>query len=201
MRGGDRKGGDSILPAQGDPPTRCQDIGAAFAAPEAGLSPPLPAARRAAEVERASEVDPGHGRIEKRSIEVTSSRAGYLGSDGHGRSRVFRLRRVRKAGEKVETEVVLGITSPPRERVGAQALLGLVRDPWGIEHGRHGGRDGTLREDASRIRTGSGPAVRAGLRNLVVFWFERLGPNSAAAATRPDVCHPSETLEIVSTRI
>jgi hypothetical protein len=70
-----------------------------------------------------------------------------------------------------------------------------------IENGLHGVRDGTLREDASRIRTGSGPEVMAGLRNIVVFLFERMGYKSAAAATRHYVCHPEETLRIVSTRI
>jgi hypothetical protein len=49
---------------------------------------------------------------------------------------VFRLTRVRKTGEEVETEVVLGITSLPRERAGAKALLGLIRDHWGIENPR-----------------------------------------------------------------
>lgn len=114
---------------------------------------------------------------------------------------MFRLTRVRKTGAEVETEVVLGITSLPRERAGAKALLGLIRDHWGIENGLHGVRDGTLREDASRIRKGSGPEVMAGLRNIVVFLFERMGYKSAAAATRHYVCHPEETLRIVSTRI
>lgn len=114
---------------------------------------------------------------------------------------MFRLTRVRKAGEKIETEVVLGITSLPRERAGAKSLLGLIRSHWGIENGLHGVRDGTLREDASRIRKGSGPEVMAGLRNLVVYLFKRLGHENAAAATRHYVCNPGKTLEIVSTPI
>ena len=152
-------------------------------------------------MERARELDKGHGRIETRSIEVTSSLAGYLGSDWPGCQQVFRLTRVRKTGEKVETEVVLGITSLPRERGGAKTLLGLTRNHWGIENGLHGVRDGTLREDASRIRRGSGPQVMAGLRNIVVFLFAQLGHKNAAAATRHYVCHPQETLKIVSTPI
>jgi predicted transposase YbfD/YdcC len=127
--------------------------------------------------------------------------AEYLGSDWPGCEQVFRLTRVRKIGEEVETEVMLGITSLPRERAGAKALLRLIRAHWGIENGLHGVRDGTLREDASRIRTGSGPQVMAGLRNIVVFLFERMGYKSAAAATRHYVCHPEETLKIVSIRI
>jgi len=106
---------------------------------------------------------------------------------------------VRKAGGKVETELVQGITSLPRERAGAKELLALTRGHWGIENGLHGVRDGTLREDASRIRRGAAAEVMAVVRNLVVFLFKRRGYTNAAAATRHFVCHPQETLEIVST--
>ena len=74
---------------------------------------------------------------------------------------VFRLTRERKTGEKVETEVVHGIASLPRERAGARELLQLTRGHWGIENGLHGVRDGTLREDPSRIRRGSATQVMA----------------------------------------
>jgi Transposase DDE domain len=95
--------------------------------------------------------------------------------------------------------VVLGISSLPHERASAQALLGLTRGHWGIENGLHGVRDGTLREDASRIRKGSATQTRAILRNIVVVLFRRLGHKSAAAATRHYVCHPEKSLEILST--
>jgi hypothetical protein len=70
-----------------------------------------------------------------------------------------------------------------------------------IENGLHGVRDGTLREDASRIRSGSAPQVMAILRNIIVFLFQKNGYKNAAAATRHYVCHPGETLEILSTPI
>lgn len=130
---------------------------------------------------------------------MTSSLSEYLGSDWPGCEQVFRLKRVRKTGEKVETEVVTGITSLPRERAGAKKLLALTRGHWGIENGLHGVRDGTLREDASRIRRGSATQVMAILRNIAIFVFNRQGYSSAATATRHYVCHPDETLEILST--
>jgi hypothetical protein len=108
---------------------------------------------------------------------------------------------VRKTGEKVETQVLVGITSLPRGRAGATRLLALTRGHWGIENGLHGVRDGTLREDASRIRKGSAPQAMAILRNIVVFLFKRNGYENNAAATRHYVCHPGETLEILSTPI
>jgi predicted transposase YbfD/YdcC len=132
---------------------------------------------------------------------VTSSLGDYLGEDWPGCAQVYRLTRVRKSGAKVETEVVLGITSLPRERADAGRLLDLTRGHWGIENGLHGVRDGTLREDASRIRKGSGPQVMAVVRNIVVFLFKRLGHKSAAAATRHYVCHPEKALKVLSTPI
>lgn len=114
---------------------------------------------------------------------------------------MYRLTRERRIGEDVEIEVVLGIASLTHERAGAEALLGLTRGHWGIENGLHGVRDGTLREDASRIRKGSATQVMVVLRNIAVFVFHRLGHKSAAAATRHYVCHPDKSLEILSTPI
>ena len=112
---------------------------------------------------------------------------------------MFRLTRVRKTGTKVETEVVFGITSLPRERASAKELLGLIRNHWGIENGLHGLRDGTLQEDASRIRKGTATQTMAILRNIIVFMLHRLGHKNAAAATRYYVCHPDKSLEVLST--
>jgi hypothetical protein len=143
-------------------------------------------------------VDKGHGRIEKRTLEVTTWLTAYLEPDWPGCRQVFRLERERRTPGKVEVEVVLGITSLPRARAGARELLALTRGHWGIENGLHGVRDGTLREDASRIRTGAATETMAVLRNIVVFLFKRLGHDNAAAATRHYVCHPEKTLEILS---
>jgi hypothetical protein len=85
-----------------------------------------------AEVDRACEVDKGHGRVEKRTIEL------------------------------------------------------------------HAVRDWTLREDASRIRKGSGPEVMAALRNIVIFLFKRFGHKNATAATWHCVCNPEKSLELLS---
>jgi predicted transposase YbfD/YdcC len=108
---------------------------------------------------------------------------------------------VRKTGTKVETEVVHGIASLVRGRAGAKELLEVTRGHWGIENGLHGVRDGTLREDASRIRKGSATQVMAIVRNIVIFLFNREGYTNAAAATRHYVCQPQESLEILSTPV
>jgi predicted transposase YbfD/YdcC len=114
---------------------------------------------------------------------------------------VFRLKRERRTGEEVEHEVVFGITSLPRERAGATELLGFVRQHWGIENGLHGRRDGTLKEDAGRVRKGSGAQVMAVLRNLVIYLCSLVDKPSLAAATRHFLCHPEKSVELVSTPI
>jgi hypothetical protein len=114
---------------------------------------------------------------------------------------VYRLERERRSGGKIETEVVFGITSLEAERAGAKELLEMTRGHWGIENSLHGVRDGTLREDASRIRKGSASQVMAVLRNIAIFVFAREKHKSAASATRHYVCHPEKALHILSTPI
>jgi hypothetical protein len=95
-------------------------------------------------------------------------------------------------------EGVSGINRLSRARADARALRRRTRGPWGIEHGRHGVRDGTFREDARRIPKGSGPPGMAALPYIAVVRCERSGFTSAAAATRHDGCHPNRVLEAVS---
>lgn len=132
---------------------------------------------------------------------MTTWLADYLAPDWPGCAQVFRLERERRSGGEVEREVILGITSLPRERAGATELLGLIRAHWGIENGLHGRRDGTLREDASRVRRGSASQVMAALRNLIIYLRPRSGKASLAAATRYHMCHPEKSVELLSTPI
>ena len=59
----------------------------------------------------------------------------------------------------------------------------LVRDHWGVES-LHWLRDTVYREDHSRARTGSGPRVMAGLRNLAIGALHLAGRRDIAEATR-----------------
>lgn len=133
---------------------------------------------------------------------MSTSLGEYLASNGwSGCAQVFRLQRERRCGNVVQTEEVFGITSLSPQQASPHRLLELIRSHWGIENGLHGVRDGTLREDASRIRKGSSTQVMAILRNIAVFVFQRLGHRSAAAATRHYVCHPEKSLDVLSTPI
>jgi hypothetical protein len=49
-------------------------------------------------------------------------------------------------------------------------------------------------EDASQLRTGSGPSVMAALRNLAIGVLCRAGPVNLAAALRPHARDPARPL-------
>jgi hypothetical protein len=112
---------------------------------------------------------------------------------------VFRLVRERTVGGVTTTEVVYGVTSLTRDRADAGRLLGLVRAHWAVENQLFGVRDGTLREDACRVRTGAGAQVLAGLRNAVVCLLAGVGAATRAAATRRMACHVREAIALLAT--
>lgn len=116
-------------------------------------------------------VSKGHGRMEERTITVSSMLEEY--SDWPYLAQVFKLerrvqRRVDGQWGKVTTEVRYGVTSLPARVASAKRLLVIARAEWGIENSLHYRRDVTLREDASTFRRGQGPQVTAALNNAVI---------------------------------
>lgn len=97
----------------------------------------------------ARSVEKGHGRLEKRSITVSSLLAQY--SSWPELAQVFKLESQRTdALGRTETEVRYGVTSLPAHLASPQRLLALSRAHWGIENGLHYRRDATLHEDQAR---------------------------------------------------
>jgi hypothetical protein len=105
------------------------------------------------------------------------------------------LERVRIVAGKTSVEVVYGITSVGRERGGAAWLLPRTRGHWGIDNNLHGVREGTLGQDAWRVRTGSAQQVLAAVRNVVVHLWEAV----KAAATRYFAARPFTALPLLFT--
>jgi predicted transposase YbfD/YdcC len=80
--------------------------------------------------------------------------------------------------------------------------LSLIRSHWAIENRLHGVRDGTLREDASRVRTGHAPQVAAGLRNVALFLLRRVAKRKkqgVADAIRDLRFHHLKAVKLVTT--
>lgn len=136
----------------------------------------------------------GHGRVEVRTLTSTTWLNGYL-SDWPRLAQVFRVERERRVRGAVTVEVVYGITSLARDAADAARLLALARAHWGIENGLHRVRDGTFREDACRVRSGTAPQVLASMRNVAVYLLNRVeGVPSVAAATRKVAAQPLQVL-------
>lgn len=134
----------------------------------------------------ASSTEKGHGRLEKRTLRVTTVLTKH--QDWAGMKQGFEIIRERTEKGKTTTEVVHGITSLSPERANANRLLNLARQHWAIENGLHYRRDVTLGEDQSRIRKGVAPQVMAALRNSIVHVLCKTTPNLAAAMRTMSNC-------------
>ena len=129
-------------------------------------------------------VDKGHGRLETRSIQVSTLLNDYVDFPYCGQ--VFRLERERiilKTGKK-EQETVYGITSLGPEKADPARLLSLNRGQWSIENSEHYVRDMAYDEDRQQIRTKNGPQVMAALRNFAISFLRLVGFTNIASALR-----------------
>jgi len=146
---------------------------------------------------KASTIDKGHGRIEQRSITVSSLLKGYL--DWPYAEQVFQLERefVRVKDGKVSHQVAYGVTSLTAEQASPQRLLDLVRSHWRIENGLHYRRDETLREDHSQLRMGHAAQVMAVINNLVLGLLLRQGVKNVPQERRRFAAHPHEALRLI----
>jgi hypothetical protein len=141
--------------------------------------------------------DTGHGRVERRHLQLTAAVAGKLGWPGLAQGfRLERWARVKKTG-KERQEVVYGITSLPAELAGPGQLLALTRGQWTIENRSHWVRDVTFGEDQSQVRCGSVPQVLAALRNTAIGLLRWAGHANIAAATRYYAARPCEALVLL----
>ncbi len=129
-------------------------------------------------------VNKGHGRIEKRSILVSTDLNDYL--NWPHIAQVFRIEReVHACHSRGRTrQVAYGLTSLSPQEASAQRLLTLNRSYWSIENGLHYRRDVTLHEDATRLTVGNAAHSLAILNNLVISLCLRAGFQNLAKARR-----------------
>ncbi len=136
--------------------------------------------------------DRGHGRVGLRTLKaVTVNHFGFP----HAAQVLQVTRKTRELGtRRWRVVVVHAITSLPFERASPARLADLLRGHWAIENGLHWVRDVTFAEDASQLRTGTGPQVMACLRNLAIGVLSRAGPVNLAAALRRHARDPARPL-------
>jgi predicted transposase YbfD/YdcC len=136
----------------------------------------------------------GHGRVETRTIRVTTAQ----GIDFPHAAQIFRLRRDRASldGVRISKEIVYGITSLPKQLARPALLNAYTRGHWTIENRLHHVRDVTWREDDSQVRTGNSPRTMAGLRNLATSVLRQTGTTNIAEALRHNARNYTRPLKL-----
>jgi predicted transposase YbfD/YdcC len=154
-----------------------------------------------AQVDRQALRQSGHGRAESRSIAVLAA-DGAGGIDGlfpHAAQviRVIRSRTTTATGKR-SREVVYAITCLDHRCADPGLLAGWLQGHWGIENRVHHVRDVTHGEDASRIRTGTGPQLMAALRNTDLNLARLRGETNIAASQRRNAWAGSTAADTVN---
>jgi predicted transposase YbfD/YdcC len=125
----------------------------------------------------------GHGREEHRTLQVTAVAAGIAFPHAAQAIRLTRRIRPLSGQKKWRTVTVYAITSLDARQAAPAQLATWIRGHWQIEVLHHI-RDVSYGEDASQIRTGSGPQAMAALRNLGIGILKTAGHPSIPAACR-----------------
>jgi len=187
-------GGDYLFLVKGNQPHLFEDLRVLFA-------PPDPVKRAGQGIlrlpeQQAQTIDKGHGRLEIRSIRVSSELKGY--SDWPGLEQVFEIRRRWQSQGEWHEEVRYGVTSLPPTDALPEHLLQLKRGHWTIENRLHYVKDVTMGEDRSAVHADNGPKIMAALRNTAVSLLRHAGFSTIAARMRYNCIHPEAALGVLS---
>lgn len=174
-------GGDYVWTVKGNQPRTEWAIQKLFVHEVCQLKQGAPLSKHCRMVSR---VHKGHGRIEKRTIMVSTELNDYL--DWPHVAQVFRLEREvwHEKHQGRTRQVVYGLTSLTPQKASPRQLLALTRQYWGIESGLHYRRDVTLQEDATRLTIGNSGHNMAILNNLVIGLCCHHGFENLAKARR-----------------
>jgi predicted transposase YbfD/YdcC len=187
-------GGEYIWFAKGNQPQMEEDIRLWFGpdpAPIPGMSYPPK------DFETVQSVNKGHGRLETRTLTVSSQLKDFL--KWPYLEQVFKLERrfVSLKTGLIQEQVEYGFTSLKREEITPIQLLNKIRSYWGIENGLHYRRDVTLREDATRLTKGKSGQAMACLNNLLLgILLSQKKYRTIPAARRYFSAHLAEALDL-----
>jgi hypothetical protein len=173
---------------KGNEPTLQVDLATYFADPYA-------------QFQQAETVDRRRGRVQRRTILVSSQMGSYrrsLLAWGHSCRPTDALSH-RKGPDHRRSR--LPHRHPPSLSLdGPPSLLTLSRRHWGIENSLHYVRDVTFAEDRSRIRTAHAPQLLAACRNLAITLIHRSGSSLIAASRRSFSYHPRTVFDLLLSR-
>ncbi len=140
----------------------------------------------------------GHGRQEHRTLKAAAVAVGL--AFPHAAQAICLTRQIRPLdGGRWRTVTIYAITSLDAHQATPAQLAAWIRGHWQIE-ALHHLRDVSYGEDASQIRTGSGPQAMAALRNLAIGILKTAGHASIAAACRHHARDATRTLETLGLR-
>jgi predicted transposase YbfD/YdcC len=188
-------GGDYVWTVKGNQPRTEWAIEKLFVHEVCNLKKGAPLSKQC---RRTWKVHKGHGRIEKRTILVSTELNDYL--DWPYVAQVFRLER-EVWHEKYQgrtRQVVYGLTSLAPDKASPEKLLRLTRQYWGIENGLHYRRDVTLHEDGTRLTVGNSGHSMAILNNLTIGLCLQHGHDNLAKARRLFAAKPDLALELLT---
>lgn len=189
-------GGDYVWFAKGNQPQMEENIRLWFE-PEPDPIPGM--GRLPKDFEIAKKVSKEHGRLEKRTLTVSSQLNDFL--DWPYLEQVFMLERratSTKTGEIVTEQTVYGFTSSSRKEVSPDQLLEMTRSYWGIENGLHYRRDVTLNEDRTRMTKGNIGQAMACINNLVIgLLIGRLKYRYLPETRRFFDAHPAKAFDLI----
>jgi predicted transposase YbfD/YdcC len=131
-------------------------------------------------IESYFEVNKGHGRIEKRFIEIMKVNS-HDYPDWPNLNLIIRVNRQRILTHTIEEETCYYISDLDES---AMSCAKRIRGHWGVENCVHYVRDVTFGEDHSRTRTGVLPNILAIARNLAINLYRDAGFTNMAQAKR-----------------
>lgn len=145
----------------------------------------------------ATQLNKGHGRIEKRVIQVSSWLKDY--TPFPYLEQAFKLEKTvwNLQGQLIYHEVRYGITSLAQKAASPSRLLGLAKAHWRIENSLHWRRDVLLAEDHSKLRRGAAQ-VNAICNNLVLGLLKASGYADVAAARREFEYKPALAVDLLT---
>ena len=145
---------------------------------------------------RHTSIDRGHGRIERRTIQLLPTPDDILFPHA---AQAFLIERYVSdlATTRRSAIAALGITSLTADRASPTDIAALIRGQWHIENKLHYVRDVTYHEDTSRIRSGTGPRTMASLRNLAISALRQAGHTNIARALRHNSWNRQRVLHLL----
>lgn len=188
-------GGEYIWFAKGNQPQMEEDIRLWF---EPDVQPIPGMGCPPKDFETAQKTNKGHGRLETRTITVSSQLKDFL--DWPYLEQVFKLQRrfVSHKTGAIQEQTEYGFTSLMREEIAPRQLLDKIRSYWGIENGLHYRRDVTLREDFTRMTQGRTGHAMACLNNLILgILLSKKKYRTIPTARRYFNAHPTEALDLI----